>query len=40
MSFIFYHKVTIIGRSDEYQVWATFFTTMTNDFAMTTELPP
>jgi hypothetical protein len=40
ISFNFCHEVTILGRSDEYQVWATFPTAMTKDFAMTAELPP
>jgi hypothetical protein len=33
-------KVTVLGRSDGYQVRATFLTTMMNDFAMPSELPP
>jgi hypothetical protein len=40
MFFSFCHDVIIPGRRGEYQVCATFFITMTKDFAMTTVLPP
>jgi hypothetical protein len=39
ISFSFCHEVTVRGRSDEYQVWATLLTAMTNVFAMTVVLP-
>jgi hypothetical protein len=40
MSFSFCHDVIVPGRREEYQVCATFFTTMTKDFAMAAVLPP
>jgi hypothetical protein len=40
ISFRFCHEVTFLGQSDEYEVWATFLTAMTEDFTMTAELPP
>jgi hypothetical protein len=40
ISFISFHGVLVLGQSDEYQVWATFLTAMTNDFAMTAEFLP
>jgi hypothetical protein len=39
ISFNLFHEVTVVGQSDEYQVWATFLTAMMKDFAMATELP-
>jgi hypothetical protein len=36
----FGHEDTDLGRREEYRVRVTFFTAMTNDFAMTAELPP
>jgi hypothetical protein len=36
----FSHELTVLGRSDEYQVWATLRTVVTKDFTMTAELPP
>jgi hypothetical protein len=40
ISFSFYHEVIVPGRREEYQVWATFLTAITKDFAMTAVLPP
>jgi hypothetical protein len=40
MSFSFCHDVIIPGQREEYQIYATFFTAMTKDFAMTVVLPP
>jgi hypothetical protein len=40
ISLSFYHKVIVPGRKEEYHVWATLLTAMTNDFAMTALLPP
>jgi hypothetical protein len=40
MSFSFCHDVIVPARREEYQVCATFLTTMMKDFAMTAVLPP
>jgi hypothetical protein len=40
MSFSICHEETVLGQRDEYRVWATLLTAMTNDFAMTVVLPP
>jgi hypothetical protein len=40
MSLSFCHDVIVPGRREEYHVWATFWTAMTKDFAMTAVLPP
>jgi hypothetical protein len=40
MSLSFCHDVIVPGQREEYQVWATFQTAMTKDFAMTATLPP
>jgi hypothetical protein len=36
----FYHDEIDLDRREEYHICATFLTAMTNDFAITTELPP
>jgi hypothetical protein len=40
MSLSFYHDVIVLGRREEYHVWATLRTAMMKDFAMTAVLPP
>jgi hypothetical protein len=40
MSFSFCHEVIVLGRREEYHVWAKLLTAMTKDFAMTAVLPP
>jgi hypothetical protein len=39
MSLSFYHDVIVPGRMEEYHVWATFWTAMMKDFAITAALP-
>jgi hypothetical protein len=36
----FSHEVIVLGRRDEYQVWATLLTAMTKDFGITAKFPP
>jgi hypothetical protein len=38
--FSFCHEVIVLDRRDEYQIWTTLLTTMTNNFAITVVLPP
>jgi hypothetical protein len=40
MSLSFYHDVIVLGRREEYHVWATLLTVSMKDFAMTAVLPP
>jgi hypothetical protein len=40
MSLSFCHDMIVLGRREEYHVWATFRTAMTKDFVMTVALPP
>jgi hypothetical protein len=40
ISLSFCHDMIVPGRREEYHVWATLRTAMTNDFAMTAALPP
>jgi hypothetical protein len=40
MSLSFCHDVIVPGRREDYHVWATLQTAMTEDFAMTVALPP
>jgi hypothetical protein len=40
MSLSFGHEVIVLGRREEYHVWATLWTAMTKDFAMIAVLPP
>jgi hypothetical protein len=39
ISLSFYQDETLPGRREEYHIWAIFLIAMTNDFAITTELP-
>jgi hypothetical protein len=36
----FCYDVIVLGRREEYHVWATFWSAMTKDFAITAVLPP
>jgi hypothetical protein len=40
MTLSFCHDVIVLGRIEEYHVWATLRTAMTKDFAMIAVLPP
>jgi hypothetical protein len=40
VSLSFCHDVIVPSQREEYHVWATLWTAMTKDFAMTAALPP